>query len=329
MHRERGRVGNMRRYAALRLVDFLVRSYKLLTVNSTSMNYQIALIAMFALAFSSTPAAMASTISVTNDNTSTISNSVSISASTGGNESRGGRGARGGDAGSASASGDGSATGGDGGDGGAGGDGGNIQSGDAYAEVIITNEANDTETTIEGCGCDDEDNYDETLDIIWGRDASASESYDREESHEEEEEDASSTSGPSTTSSSSSSSSSDEESESYDAESASSEDYELHYTRTYVGDDDVITVSNTNESSIGNSVGISATTGDNESNGRRGARGGDAGSASASGDTSSASGGDGGAGGAGGDGGGVLSGDSTSIVDILSVSGRTVTRITR
>jgi len=111
-------------------------------------------------------------VTVSNNNTASVSNEVSVSASTGGNDAdggdagyggAGGRGGRNaGDGGRGSRVGDGGDGGntGDGGNGGAGGDGGMggiITTGNASAWSEIENTVNVNKTTIEACGCDDQE----------------------------------------------------------------------------------------------------------------------------------------------------------------------------
>ncbi|KKT77803.1 MAG: hypothetical protein UW73_C0011G0002 [Microgenomates group bacterium GW2011_GWB1_44_8] len=114
-------------------------------------------------------------VTVKNTNNANVTNQVSVSASTGGNDAdggdagsggeggRGGRNAGNGGAGSRSGDGGNGGSTGDGGNGGSGGDGGIggiITTGDATAWSEIENTVNVNKTTIEACGCDDqEDGY--------------------------------------------------------------------------------------------------------------------------------------------------------------------------
>ena len=107
---------------------------------------------------------------------------------------------------------------------------------------------------------------------------------------------------------------------------------DMHYTRTYMGGDHNISVSNGNSSSVGNDFTLSAFSGDNESEAGNGDNGGMGGSLSTSGNSSSTSSntaGHGGAGGDGGVGGTIMSGASNSNTSVLTVIGRSITHILR
>jgi hypothetical protein len=105
----------------------------------------------------------------------------------------------------------------------------------------------------------------------------------------------------------------------------------IRYTRTYRGGNDDVVVSNTNDATVDNVVNGGASTGGNESLGSQGDEGGNGGAVSTSGNnnTGSSSAGNGGMGGRGGNGGNVTSGSSSSYADILTTSGRTMTRVNR
>jgi hypothetical protein len=99
------------------------------------------------------PLAYAGTISITNNNSATISNAITTSAVSGGNTSRGGAGGVGGDANevvldNTNSSFDGDIRGGDAGRGGNGGNGGTIMTGEAIATTRVQNDINTTETHV-------------------------------------------------------------------------------------------------------------------------------------------------------------------------------------
>ncbi len=104
-----------------------------------------------------------SDITINNDSSADVTNTVIVTASTGGNTANGGDGedgGRGGDAIGPSSSrwghhgSSGSNTGGDGGNGGDGGTGGSIDTGDAAASAVITNDVNSTSNRVTSdCGC--------------------------------------------------------------------------------------------------------------------------------------------------------------------------------
>lgn len=301
--------------------------------------------------FGVSPSAFAEVISVSNNNSATITNSVSVGANSGGNTSRGAAGEEGGHGGDATGSGESSNTGGDGGRGGDGGDGGTIQTGLSIATVEISNDVNTSETTIETT--EGEPAYNETLDIEYHQQSSESETEDMtslhtdnsssshfEESSSESSSSANNASNPPASSSSSSDwqtqydTESDEnqnaildlETSSSGAEAQQSEDFELHATRTLACDcNDEISVDNTNDATLTNALAVNANSGDNLSEGDEGGSGGDA---TGSGQSSN-TGGQGGAGGMGGDGEHITTGTSDSLASIVTVSGRTITRITR
>lgn len=318
-------------------------------------------LAMLSMVLVAAPVAFAGDITVSNNNSATVDNTVVVSSDTGGNDTRGARGARGGEGGNASNNGVNSGnTAGDGGRGGNGGAGGDITTGTAISTAIVSTEANTSETTIRDtgeCGCE----YNETLSISSREgsslDASSTESdfeldgsfaaHDIDSTSESaaSSSNSSSSAGPNTTSASSqaSNSSSDTYSEeavdaslSIDAHSESEslsasehDNFDLDYTRTYVGNDDDIAVGNSNSADLSNTVIVAAETGDNDSRGARGARGEDGGNANGSGAGSSNAGGAGGAGGTGGDGGSVTTGPSDSLSEVTTVTGRTITRVVR
>src|SRR5690606_11581961 len=89
-----------------------------------------------------------------------------------------------------------------------------------------------------------------------------------------------------------------------DQSAANSENnFEYHYTRTYVGNDDVIEVDNSNSAALTNEATVDADTGGNESAGDRGGRGEDGGDTSTTGSGNQDGAATGGAGGNGGRGG--------------------------
>lgn len=104
------------------------------------------------------------TVTVTNSNSAYVSNNVDASASTGHNDANGGNG--GGSAGNGGAviHSDDNNTGGDGGNGGNGGDGGTIGTGDATAGVSVDNKVNTNKTSVNLCGCLD-NNGDTTVNV--------------------------------------------------------------------------------------------------------------------------------------------------------------------
>lgn len=110
------------------------------------------------------------------------------------------------------------------------------------------------------------------------------------------------------------------------------DNYELDYTRTYVGSDDSLEVTNTNRGGAANSVGVAANSGGNLSEGASGGDGsyGGTGTVSgASGQAGSSTGGEGGRGGIGGRGGEVRTGTADSAAEVITVSNRSVIRVTR
>lgn len=231
------------------------------------------LVALSLMVFAAAPAAFADSIVVSNQSEATITNNVSVSSNTGGNLSQGG-------------------------DGENGGAGGAIVSGDATAVASVYTEANTAKITVED-NSSDEHKYNETLDLVSQEGSSNSSAsfglaayLEKNESSVESEDWSSSSSGKdesksywskgSPSSSEESSSSYSEEDKSFLAslkinadknESEEHDNLELHYTRTYVGGNDSITVENDQQANLTNNLNVAATTGDNESIGGAGSEG--------------------------------------------------------
>jgi hypothetical protein len=274
--------------------------------------------AMLGLLTLSASPAFADSITVTNENSATITNSVNVTADSGGNTSTGAMGARGARGGDATGT-RGSLTAGDGGAGGSGGSGGMITTGEAIATVVIENDINTTTTEIEDMDSD-EDEFNETLDITWDRGTSTETSSKSHSSASNNSDDDGSASN------------SENQEEDYN-NSKSHDDLTSSYTRTYVGSDSVLSVRNANTAEIGNGVTVAAMSGENHSTGEDGEEGGHGGNATSSGsdddDGGSLSAGDGAAGGDGGSGGEIRAGRADSLVEIVNTTGRTITRIIR
>jgi len=106
------------------------------------------------------------------------------------------------------------------------------------------------------------------------------------------------------------------------------DNYDLEYAREYVDAEDDIEVINNNGASVAVVAAVAADTGYNLSDGDSGGQGGDGGNATnSSGGTTVA--GNGRVGGNGGTGGDIHTGRADSLVDVITVSGRTTTRIVR
>lgn len=319
------------------------------------------------VAFTAAPVAFADSINISNEGSASVTNVVAVSANTGDNMSHGGNGDDGGDGGNAMGYRQGDQSSGSGGMGGDGGAGGTVSSGDAFAAAALRNEVNTTDVIVEDNGTD-ENQYNETLYLNSRVGASESQSsfdlsaYDEQAASQSSETDwgtsassdgqsyqssegwgwgysispsESSDSSSSTYEESASSSSGSEQSSlsaleinAAESQSENHDNLKLRYTRTYVGSDDSVNISNSQSAGLYNDVAVAAMTGGNHSHGGNGDDGGDGGNATGH-NQNNQSGGEGGAGGWGGNGSNVNSGDSESLADIVNVSGRTMTRVVR
>lgn len=106
------------------------------------------------------------------------------------------------------------------------------------------------------------------------------------------------------------------------------DNYDLMYAHEYVDAEDDIEVANNNSASVGIVAAVAADSGFNLSDGDSGGAGGDGGNAANSGGGTTV-GGNGRVGGNGGTGGDIHTGRTDSLVDVVTVSGRTTTRIVR
>jgi hypothetical protein len=325
--------------------------------------YVVATVTVVTMLFSLfviTPIAFAGSITVTNDNTASIANVVMVAATTGNNMSTGDSGGNGGNGGNTGTVHNGSTTGGDGGNGGNGGNGGTIQTGEAIATALLTTELNTTSVEIEDTRSDENkyneylresirtgsqssfwekktENYDEESTRSYGEESVVLDEYSHDESSEvnggnETESSDSSMWGNEQNSYAQSSNSTNSlnssRTTSTSDESAEWNNYDLEYSRTYVPTDDDITVDTTSDAVVMSMVGVMADTGNNFSHADRGGQGGEGGHTGTTHDSSSRGGiaGDGATGGAGGN---ITTGRSDALADIVTISGRTTTRIVR